>query len=197
MPAVAHLLPFVRGLAAAALALPGLSAAWAADAPPAPEWTLSADGSQLLQRSTRLVWPRCVEGMRWSGKDCIGEPLWLGHVEANALARSRAKAEGRAWRLPHLKELQQLAHLAGQTSDMGRTALPESTQGWCWSGTAAIDVRPVNAYRYDNVMKGLNGQNVNQMKFLHGWAVNTATAESRNDVLKRTLLYVRLVRPMD
>lgn len=171
--------------------------AWADGASKAPDWVLTPDGSHIVQRSTRLLWPRCVEGMRWNGKDCIGEPLGMAIAEATALARSRTKADGHAWRLPHLKELQQLAHLAGQTSDMGRTALPESTQGWCWSGTAAIDTRQVNAYRYDNIMKGLNGQNVNQMKFLHGWAVNTATGESRNDVLKRTLLYVRLVRPAD
>ena len=42
--------------------------------------------------------------------------------------------------------------------------------------------------------QGVNGQNVSQMKFLHAWVVNTATGESRDDVLKRTPMFVRLVR---
>ena len=170
---------------------------WAADAPMPPEWAVSPDGSHIVQRSTRLIWPRCVEGQRWTGKDCIGEPLWLDHTEAQALARTRTKAEGVAWRLPHLKELQQLVRQGTQKPAAGAVWLPDSAQGWSWSGTAAIDIRSVNAYSYDNVMKGLNGQNVNQMKFLHGWVVNTGTGESRNDVLKRTPMMVRLVRPAD
>jgi len=186
-----------RPAAAIALALIQTTTGWAADAPTPPEWALSADGSHIVQRSTRLAWPRCVEGQRWNGKDCSGEPLLLNHTEAQALARSRVKAEGVAWRLPHLKELQQLVRQIEHNTGGGNTWLPGSAQGWCWSGSPVIDIHEVNAYRYDNVMKGLNGQNVNQMKFLHGWVVNTGTGEARSDVLKRTPMQVRLVRPMD
>ncbi|MBA4260935.1 MAG: hypothetical protein C0443_02630 [Comamonadaceae bacterium] len=167
-------------------------------APPSPaEWSLTPDGGHFLQRSTQLVWPRCVEGQRWSGQHCVGEPRWLNHTEAQALARSRAQADGVAWRLPHLKELQQLARLSTQKPVTGKTTLPDASQGWSWSATAPINMHSVNAYSYDNIAKGLNGQTVNQMKFLHGWAVNTGTGEARNDVLKRTPMMVRLVRPAD
>lgn len=162
---------------------------------PEPEWTLSADGSQLLQRSTRLLWQRCVEGMRWTGRDCVGEPLWLDHGQAQARARQRAQAEGVSWRMPHLKELRQLAKL-GATKGQPKL-LSASTQGWVWSGTVPIEIRSVNAYNYSNIMQGVTGQNVNQMKFLHGWVVNTATAESRDDVLRRTPMLVHLVRRAD
>ncbi len=60
-----------------------------------------------------------------------------------------------------------------------------------------IEVRKVNPYNYGNVMNGVTDQNVNQMKFLHAWVVNTATGESRDDVLKRTPMFVRLVRKSD
>ncbi len=158
----------------------------------APEWTPSPDGQWLHQRSTGLVWQRCVVGMHWNGKDCVGQPQWADHMQASALARQRAKADALPWRLPHLKELQQLAKL-GTTKGQPKL-LPESTEGWVWTGTIPIEVRSVNPYSYGNVMNGVSGQNVAQMKFLHAWVVNTATGESRDDVLKRTPMFVRLVR---
>lgn len=184
------------GLLAAAASVLSVQADAPSAVPPA-EWTLTPDGSHFIQRSTRLMWPRCVEGMHWRGGYCVGEPLWLDHAQAQALAHQRAQADGQPWRLPNTKELQQLARLAAQPPAKGRPGIPESTQGWVWSGTVPIQVREVNAYRYDNVMKGVNGQNVTQMKFLHGWVVNTATGESRDDVLKRTRMFVRLVRSAD
>lgn len=157
-----------------------------------PEWAPTPDGQWLHQRSTGLVWQRCLVGMHWNGKDCAGQPQWADHVQASAHARQRAKADALPWRLPHLKELQQLAKL-GTTKGQPKL-LPESTEGWVWTGTIPIEVRSVNPYSYGNVMNGVTGQNVSQMKFLHAWVVNTATGESRDDVLKRTPMFVRLVR---
>jgi hypothetical protein len=158
------------------------------------EWTASADGQWLHQRSTGLVWQRCVLGMRWNGKDCTGQPEWVDHIQAAAMARERAKTDNLAWRLPHLKELQQLSRLGTQ----GKPALlPESTQGWVWTATVPIEVRKVNPFSYGNVMNGVTGRSATEMKFLHAWVVNTATGESRDDVLKRTPMFVRLVRKSD
>jgi hypothetical protein len=172
----------------ALLTLLGTPAAWPATGTTgqATEWTLSPDGAQILQRSTQLVWPRCVEGMRWDGRFCVGEPLWLDQSEAQALARQRAQASGLAWRLPYIRELQQFARMSAAAPDASRPGVPEATQGWVWSGTTPIQIHEINPYRYDNVMKGGNGQSTSQMKFLHGWVVNTATGEARDDVLKRT-----------
>ncbi len=164
---------------------------------PKPEWTTSPDGQWLHQRSTGLVWQRCVVGMHWNGKDCVGQPQWADHFLASTLARQRAKADGLSWRLPHLKELQQLTQ-AGRQKEKGQPKLlPESTEGWVWTATVPIELRSVNPYSYGNVMNGVTGQNVSQMKFLHAWVVNTATGESRDDVLKRTPMFVRLVRKSD
>lgn len=38
--------------------------AWADGTSKAPDWVLTPDGSHIVQHSTRLLWPRCVEGMR-------------------------------------------------------------------------------------------------------------------------------------
>lgn len=186
----AHLRHACAWLLLWAAAWPALVLAGAAPAREA-EWTPSPDGQTLYQRSTGLVWQRCVLGMHWNGRDCAGQPLWADHAQATALARQRAQTDGQAWRLPHLPELKQLAHLGAQAHQRW---LPESTQGWVWSGTIPIEVRSLNPYSYANVMSGATSQTVTEMKFLHAWVVNTATGESRDDVLKRTPMFVRLVR---
>lgn len=167
----------------------------AADRAPVPtakavEWSITADGQGLFQRSTGLVWSRCVVGMHWNGRVCVGEPQWLDLPQAQAMARERAQADGLPWRLPHLRELQQFARL-GKLPE--QTLLPEASQGWVWSASVPIATHEVNPYTYQNVMNGVNGQNAAQMKFLHGWVVNTATGESRSDVLRRTPMFVQLV----
>lgn len=177
--------------------LPGAPAR-AGDAPAPAGWGYSADGSLVLHLSTRAVWSRCVEGMRWDGQRCVGEALWLDHAGALALARKRTEVDGLAWRLPHVKELQHLLEVNAHAS-AGRTAgfLPEPPSGWCWTGTAPVNTSSFNEYSYGNVMRGLTAQNTIQVRFLHGWAVNLATGEARDDALKRSLLLVRLVAAVE
>lgn len=167
----------------------------AADQPrpaqPASEWTVSADGQSLLQRSTGLVWQRCVAGTRWNGRDCAGQPLWVDLPQAQSIARLQAQSDGLPWRLPHQRELVQLARLGSQPE---QTLLPESSLGWIWSGSVPIAMREINPYSYESVMRGVDGQNSAQMKFLHGWVVNTGTGEARDDVLRRTPMFLLLVR---
>jgi hypothetical protein len=178
--------------ATAARAAPGDSAAAPQD------WGYSADGAHVLHLSARVVWSRCVEGMHWDGRRCVGQALRLDHAGALAWARKRAETEGLAWRLPQLKELQHLldvdARVAGSTA---AAFLPAPPTGWCWTATAPVDARALNEYRYGNVMRGLTAQNTTQVRFLHGWAVNLATREARDDALKRSQLLVRLVAPLD
>jgi hypothetical protein len=176
--------------------LPAAFAATSDEAAP-PDWALSKDGSQIIHRSAGVAWPRCVEGMQWTGQRCTGEPLKLDHAEALALVKARGKTEGIAWRLPHMKELQQLAYQNARPTSTGQTLLPPAGHGWCWTATSAIATRSFNAYNYNNIQRGLNGQNSNQLKVLHGWAVNTATGEAHGDVLKRSKVLVRMVRPID
>lgn len=163
----------------------------------ASDWALSDGGAYIIHRAARVAWPRCVEGMAWDGRRCFGTPLRLDRGEALALAQSRSKTQGVAWRLPHAKELQHLASHNARLARAPDALLPEAPHGWCWSATAAIDSARFNEYNYGNVMRGLNKANVNQLAYLHGWAVHTATSEARDDVPRRTKLMVRLVMPLD
>jgi hypothetical protein len=158
-----------------------------------PEWITTSDGAFFVHLSAGVAWPRCFEGMRWTGQRCDGHPLQLSHADALALARSRSQADGVAWRLPTVKELQRFGqHNLRQSRGKSSVATE-----WCWSGTSVIDTSQPNEYSYGNVMRGVNSQNMVRVNFLHAWSVNTSTAETRSDTPKSELLYVRLIRSID
>jgi hypothetical protein len=188
--------PIAWILATLLAALPGPGVG-AADGRALPDWVLTADGAHIVHRSAGVAWPRCVEGQRWNGRACVGRALQLDHAKALALAQAREKADGVAWRLPRLRELQALAQQNVHADSGQGPLLPDSPPGWCWTSTANIDTAPVNEYSYGNVMRGVNGQNLARLQFLHAWAVNTATGNARKDVLKDSPQWVRLVRPVD
>lgn len=125
--------PWAAWLAiACACLLPGM-AALAGDAAAPPDWGYPADGSHVLHLSARAVWSRCVEGMRWDGRHCVGEPLRPDHAGALAWARRRAGTEGLAGRLPQVKELQHLldvdAKAAGSTAARSCPSRPPGGAG--------------------------------------------------------------------
>jgi hypothetical protein len=195
-----HKLSPVARLACVALAAgvgPASLTAHAAGAAAQPDWLISADGAYVVHLSHRVAWPRCVEGMRWSGRRCEGQPLLLDHAAALALAQQRAKAEGVAWRLPQMKELQGLARQGAKPADALGAWLPNNPPGWCWSATANVDTRSINPYNYESVARGVTTENMARVQFMHAWAVDTTTGEARKDTLKRSALLVRLVRPLD
>lgn len=66
----------------------------AADAPVQPDWVITADGGCVVHLGAGMAWPRCVEGMRWHGRACEGQPVRLDFAAAQALARSRQQTTG-------------------------------------------------------------------------------------------------------
>ena len=153
----------------------------------------TADGGGIVDEEARLVWSRCVEGMQWNGNSCVGEARPMNHAEAMAAAATRAKRDGLPWRLPRVSEMQRLA----RSSPPPLALFPAAPQGWHWSATAVVDLGSVNQYRYQNIGRHVTEENVNRIAFLQGWAVDLATGEARDDILKRTPLPVRLVRSLD
>lgn len=179
------------------LALAGACLAAAAGEPERlPTYQALADGSSAAHPGDKLVWLRCVEGMRWDGARCSGEPVLLTHAEAVAWAATVAKAEGLPWRLPHAAEMRRLARdlardLAHQDS---AKSFPGSRPGWHWTRTASIDTKKLNQYDYTNIAKGRTGGTQTDLNHQRGWAVDTGTGQARGDVGRATKLMVRLVR---
>lgn len=179
---------FCLGLACAAHAAPVEGAAVPAPAASSP-W--QAEGELLIDTRHGLRWRRCLEGQRWDGKTCRGEALQLSLAEAQL----RARQAGAGWRLPRLKELQQLPRGGGAGAQLFDVAALEE---WHWSGTAVLRTAPNNPYNYGNVMRnrgqaGAPGQEADDEGLMLGWAVLPASGASREQ--PRSLrLHARLVQ---
>jgi hypothetical protein len=169
--------------------------AQAADPAAAPTLVPSEDGASVIDLRARLVWPRCVEGMQWTGKTCTGTPQRLDYAQATALAHARWKADGVRWRLPRVNELKRLVDKTARPPGPNPVLFPATPPDWHWSGTANVQMGSGNPYNYGNVMESRAAGGAGGMAFRQGWAVNMATGESRADVGKGSRLLVRLVRP--
>ncbi|HJV71934.1 DUF1566 domain-containing protein [Ideonella sp.] len=169
----------------------------AAEPPPEPALVVSADGAYVLNSRARLAWSRCVEGMHWNGKTCTGQPLQVDHAGAVALAAARRRADGGDWRLPRVPELQRLVSKAQRPPGLDPVLFPAAPRNWHWSGTANVDVAPVNPYNYGNITEGRSNDTAGQLAVLLGWAVNLGSGQARGDVPRPTKLPVRLVRSTD
>jgi hypothetical protein len=170
-----------------------LPLSWVGAAEPAADAALSLtdDGAYVVDARSKLAWPRCVEGMKWNGKTCTGEPRLMTHGEATAWAAQRAKADGVPWRLPRVTELRRWAARSGTFPPQTAAMFPDAPVDWYWTLTAAIDTRSVNPYDYNNIRDGRGG--TTRLGVQQGWAVNMATGDAEGDVSRRSRLVVRLV----
>ena len=101
------------GLALSLLALHGQ--AWAQT-----RYTPSADGHEITDSRTGLIWRRCAEGMTWKVRTCTGQAVFLNQPEAAARAKAAAAPEAE-WRLPVLKELSSIVSV--REAEEGKAAI--------------------------------------------------------------------------
>jgi hypothetical protein len=80
-------------------------------------FSASADGQEVTDSRTGLIWRRCAEGMVFKGKTCTGQAAFLSAPDAAA----RAKAAGAEWRLPILKELSSI--VSAREADVDKAAI--------------------------------------------------------------------------
>ena len=172
------------------------TAGWAIAAEP-PVLVLSPDGDEVINAKAGIAWSRCVEGMRWSGKKCVGTALYLDHAQATKAAALRRQADGKSWRLPRVPELKRMAGRWAAAQHQEPTLFPGTPEDWHWSSTTTVDTSRVNPYEYGNIRKGVTNENMARISFRHGWAVHAATGEADGNMSKRTRLAVRLVRSLD
>lgn len=83
-------------------------------------YTPSADGDQITDSKTGLIWRRCAEGMTWKKTTCKGKAMFANQAQAAALAKGQATSD-EAWRLPTFKELNTI--LAVREIDVGKAAI--------------------------------------------------------------------------
>jgi len=83
-------------------------------------YTPSADGSEVTDSRTGLIWRRCAEGMAWNKTTCAGNATFANQSQTVALSKAQATST-KAWRLPTLQELNSI--LAVREIDVGKAAI--------------------------------------------------------------------------
>lgn len=135
-----------KAIACALLALSALGTAHAKG-----PYNISADGKEVTDPSTNLVWRRCPEGMTASKSGCSGSALGIDH--AGAVKRAQSQAKG-GWRLPNSQELLSIADESKFKMAIDTTAFPGTPAEHFWTtdpyGTDYFyAVNFYNGFRYD------------------------------------------------
>ena len=107
--------------------------AWA-DAP----FTVSADGTQVTDGRTGLVWRRCAEGMAATAGSCTGTASTFTHEQAMLRARDQAAGTSVAWRLPNVKELASLVDRSKSNPAIDTAAFPATPVNVFWSSSPVV-----------------------------------------------------------
>lgn len=185
------------GVAVTITPIPASPSATPALPPVPPHLVVSADGNYVLDLRSRLIWPRCVEGMRWTGSTCIGFRMLFEYADAVELAAARSPAPGVRWRLPRVSELRHLVDKYSKPPGLHPGLFPQAPTDLHWTSTPSIQHSPGNQYDYANISQGRTGEGGSTLSPLLGWAFNPQTGEATGDLPKTTPLAVRLVRSFD
>jgi hypothetical protein len=98
-------------------------------------FTVSADGQEVTDTKTGLVWRRCAEGMTANGSTCTGTPGTFTHEAALTRARAQATDTGVAWRLPNVKELSSITDKSRSSPAIEVTVFPATPLRAFWSSS--------------------------------------------------------------
>jgi len=147
-------------------------------------YQVSADGDEVTDQGTGLIWRRCVEGMSWDGATCIGTPGDYTHGQAPQQAVAQAAATGKGWRLPNSKELAGIDDIFKTPPVIDPATFPANPPGWYWSVSPNVGYKNYETY-VDFVAEYFN--------FSYAWYVNylNDSVHGYNHGLTK---YVRLVR---
>ena len=118
----------------ATLVLAALGAVQALAQAPAPaRFTVSADGQEVLDTRTSLLWRRCAEGMLWDGKLCKGKPTKFKFAGAKDYTATLAKTANKGWRLPTKDELRGIVVKQKKKPMLDQAAFPNTPSANFWA----------------------------------------------------------------
>jgi hypothetical protein len=117
-----------------ALLLAGLCGAHTAQAQA--RYSYSADGTEVTDSKTGLVWQRCSAGQSWSAgtSTCTGTAATYTHEAALSFAKTQT-----GWRLPNVKELSSITDKTRKNPAIDVTAFPAAPSGFFWTSTPRAD----------------------------------------------------------
>jgi hypothetical protein len=115
-----------------------------------PRFTYSADGSQVTDSTTGLVWKRCSLGQVWDDGACKGSASTHTHKEIGAFV----KVLYSDWRLPNFKELSSLRDEKEWRIKINKDAFPATPQGafltWTPPANGADSCPSYDTSRFDD-----------------------------------------------
>jgi len=127
-------------------------------------FTTSSDGQEVTDTTTKLVWRRCAEGLRWDGKACSGKLKTFKYSLAKDAAEDAAKADAKAWRIPTKDELVGLLDkTAKKKPRIDVKAFPQTPSSPFWATRPGSD-DDLNAWLV-NFANGKVHGNTGQRKF--------------------------------
>lgn len=109
--------PFTHSLRGLVLALLACCATGLVHAE-AERFVISADGKEVTDTQTKLVWQRCTYGQQWDGKTCAGKAVKVTLQKARQLATENAP-----WHVPSKAELTSLV----DTTQKKKPAIDKAT----------------------------------------------------------------------
>jgi hypothetical protein len=129
--------------------------------------TVAADGSEVLDTKTGLIWRRCAEGFDWKPEatndngtkgNCQSGSSQSTFTYEGALARAKqqATAPDKAWRVPNIRELASIS-MPGEKNQptIDTAAFPSSYGAKFWSSTPYVwDETNVKRVRVINFSRG-------------------------------------------
>jgi hypothetical protein len=119
--------PVARLVSAVALALAGLSSMSAAHADS--RFVISADGKEVTDTQTKLVWQRCTVGQNWDGKVCAGKATKISLAKAKELGAAMTPA----WHLPTKEELLSIVDKTQKKPATDKAAFPGTPSAVFWA----------------------------------------------------------------
>jgi Protein of unknown function (DUF1566) len=101
--------------------------------PTANRYSFNANGSEVTDQRTGLVWARCNAGQTWSGSTCINSASTFTHAGALQYAATQA-----GWRLPNKRELFSLADKSCSNPAIDSVAFPTTPSAFFWTSSTLV-----------------------------------------------------------
>ncbi len=111
---------------------------WAGMGQAVERFVVSADGQEVTDTRTGLIWRRCAEGMTFKGNTCTGSRTTYTHEQALQRATREATRTGLDWRLPNVKELSSLVDRSRSGPAIDAKAFPATPSEWFWSSSPYV-----------------------------------------------------------
>lgn len=108
-------------------------------------YSISADGSEVVDSKTGLIWRRCPEGMTADNNGCSGVAAAYTWEQSLALANEAASASGKPWRLPSVKELSSIVDASCGNPAIDTRAFPGTPATPFWS-SSPVENNPSKAW---------------------------------------------------